>query len=250
VVRNFNHPLYFPFPSSLLSRDRNVVHGRLCCYATPHHGYLGPLEVGPDAALRGRFDARLFRQIRLTQLSSWTTSTRRWPRAGRAVVLDDRDRAEHHGCESDAAVPGAHIPFRGDDRSASRAAGATRGGAMLGLTLAGLVALGLIGIGVGALVAPRASSRQYGVVPDDPRALALFRAMGVRDLVIGVLVLLLLAAARRDLLALGIAASSAIALLDFAVVSRDAPQASTARLLHGGGALGLLSAALVIALGW
>jgi signal transduction histidine kinase len=74
VARNFNHPLYFPFPSSLLGRERNVIHVRLWCYATPHHGYLGPLVVGPDAALRSRFEAQLFRQTRLTELSSWLTA--------------------------------------------------------------------------------------------------------------------------------------------------------------------------------
>jgi hypothetical protein len=121
---------------------------------------------------------------------------------------------------------------------------------MIGRSLAVLVALGLIGIGVAALAAPRPSSRQYGIVLNDPRALALFRAMGVRDLVIGVLVLLLAAAGRRDLLALGAAASAAIAILDFWVVSREAPGATAARLLHGGGALGVLAVALVIALGW
>jgi signal transduction histidine kinase len=73
VARNFNHPLYFPFPSALLGHERNVIHVRLWCYATPHHGYLGPLEVGPDAALRERFESRLFRQVRLTELSSWLT---------------------------------------------------------------------------------------------------------------------------------------------------------------------------------
>jgi signal transduction histidine kinase len=71
--RNFNHPLYFPFPSSLLDRERNVVHVRLWCYATPLHGYLAPLEVGPDAMLRARYEARLFRQVRLTELSSWVS---------------------------------------------------------------------------------------------------------------------------------------------------------------------------------
>jgi signal transduction histidine kinase len=70
VSRNFNHPLYFPFPSALLDRERNVVHVRLWCYATPLHGYLAPLEVGPDAALRSRYEARLLRQVRLTELSS------------------------------------------------------------------------------------------------------------------------------------------------------------------------------------
>jgi signal transduction histidine kinase len=74
VARNFNRPLYFPFPGSLLGREHNVIHVRLWCYATPHHGYLGPPEVGPDAALRDRFEARLFRQVRLTELSTWLTA--------------------------------------------------------------------------------------------------------------------------------------------------------------------------------
>jgi hypothetical protein len=127
--------------------------------------------------------------------------------------------------------------------------------AMLGLALTGLVALALIAIGVGALAAPRTASRQFGIVLDDPRALAFLRAMGVRDLVIGVLLLLLIAGGRRELLALGVAASAAVAVLDFAVVSRDWPTGAAraragARLLHGAGALGLLLIALVIALGW
>jgi hypothetical protein len=133
--------------------------------------------------------------------------------------------------------------------------GRDREEAMLGLALTGLVALALIGIGVGALAAPRTASRQFGIVLDDPRALAFLRAMGVRDLVIGVLLLLLIAAGRRELLALGVAASVAVAVLDLAVVSRDRPAGAVparagARLLHGAGALGLGVLALVIALGW
>ena len=120
---------------------------------------------------------------------------------------------------------------------------------MIGLVLTGLVALGWLGIGVGALAAPRAASRQYGIVIDDVRSLAFIRAMGVRDLVIGVLVLLLASTGRQGLLALGMAASAAIALLDFAVVSGDRAARPNARLVHGGGAIALLVAALVIATG-
>jgi Domain of unknown function (DUF4267) len=124
---------------------------------------------------------------------------------------------------------------------------------MLGLGLAGLAALALIGIGLGALLAPRFSSRQYGILLEDPRALAFIRAMGVRDGVIGVLLLLLAGAGRRELLAWALLATTAIAGVDFALVWRDrAPAAgprSTARLLHALGALGLLGSALVIASG-
>lgn len=119
---------------------------------------------------------------------------------------------------------------------------------MIGLAVTGLVALGLIGIGVAALIAPHASSRQYGIVLDDSRALAFIRALGVRDLVIGVLLLLLASSGRHELLAWGMAASAAIALLDFVVVSAAGARAS-ARALHAIGGVGVLIAALVIATG-
>ncbi len=119
---------------------------------------------------------------------------------------------------------------------------------MLGLAVTALVALGLIGLGVGALAAPRASAAQYGIVPDDSRALAFIRAMGVRDLVIGALLLLLAGAGRRELLAWGMVASAAIAVVDFWVVSAAGAR-TAARVLHAGGAIGLLIAGLVIATG-
>jgi hypothetical protein len=112
-----------------------------------------------------------------------------------------------------------------------------------------LVALAFVTIGVGALLAPHAASRQYGIVLDDARALALIRAMGARDLLIGVLVLLLLVAGRSDLLALGLAASAGVALLDLAVVWRDPAGRRAARWLHAGGAAGLLVTAGFLALG-
>jgi Domain of unknown function (DUF4267) len=117
---------------------------------------------------------------------------------------------------------------------------------MIGLAVTALVALGLIGIGALALVAPRTSSRQYGIVLDDPRALAFIRAMGVRDLVIAALLLLLASAGRRELLAWGMVASAAIAGVDFAVVSAAGAR-TAARVLHAVGAIGLLVAGIVIA---
>jgi len=49
------------------------------------------------------------------------------------------------------------------------------------------VALGTVfaAIGVGAIVAPKLSAGQYGLPTDDPTALALFRALGARDIAIG-----------------------------------------------------------------
>ena len=117
---------------------------------------------------------------------------------------------------------------------------------MLGLAVAALVALGLIGIGAAALVAPRRALQQYGILLDDPRALAFIRAMGARDLVIGVLLLLLAAAGRREILAWGMAVSALIALVDYAVVSAAGARAA-ARALHAIGGIAVLVAALVIA---
>ena len=121
--------------------------------------------------------------------------------------------------------------------------------AAITLAITWLIALGLVGIGLAALAAPRACAHQYGIVLDDPRALALIRAMGVRDLVIGALLLLLAGTERSGLLALGMAASALVAILDFAVVAADPAARRSARWLHAGGALALLLAALVIAAG-
>ena len=120
---------------------------------------------------------------------------------------------------------------------------------MIGLALAWLAALGWIGIGVGALVAPRIASGQYGIVLPDPRALAFIRAMGVRDVLIGVFAVLLLWSGRTDLVALGVGASALVALLDWWAVARDPAPRRAAVLLHAGGAAGVLLAAVLIALG-
>jgi hypothetical protein len=58
---------------------------------------------------------------------------------------------------------------------------------MLGLVVGALVALLLIAVGAGALLVPRMASQQFGIVLDDPRALGFIRAIGARDLLIGVL---------------------------------------------------------------
>ena len=118
---------------------------------------------------------------------------------------------------------------------------------MTGLAVAGLVALALIGVGIGALVMPRRFLQQYGILLDDPRALAFIRAMGVRDLGIGILLLLLAGAERRELLAWGMAAASLIAFVDYAVVTA-AGASRGARALHAIGGTLVLIAALVIAL--
>jgi hypothetical protein len=130
--------------------------------------------------------------------------------------------------------------------------------AMIGWILVALAASGLVAVGVGALVAPRASASQYGIVVDDPRALAFIRAMGIRDLVIGVLLALLASSRSRELVAWALYATTLIALIDFAVVTidrrttvvRDEPRGIPSRVLHAAGAIGLGLAGVVLQAGY
>jgi hypothetical protein len=117
---------------------------------------------------------------------------------------------------------------------------------VLTIAVTAFVALGLVGVGAGALLAPGVSSRQYGIALDDARALAFIRAMGVRDVVMGALLLLLAAAGQRELLAWGLLASAAVAGVDFALVSAAGAQ-PRARALHALGGIALLTAALIVA---
>lgn len=123
---------------------------------------------------------------------------------------------------------------------------------MVGWILSAIVALSLVLIGTGAIVAPRVSAAQYGIVLDDPRALAFIRAMGVRDLAIGVLFALLLQTQARDVLAWSMIAVVPIAATDLLVVTWDrratgsARGLDRARLLHAAGAIGLLATAAVL----
>src|SRR5262245_47051800 len=124
---------------------------------------------------------------------------------------------------------------------------------MIGWVLSILVPLALVALGAGALVAPRTASAQFGIVLDDPRALAFIRAMGVRDLALGILLALLALQRARDALAWGMFAVRLVALADFAVVTADhrpgAGGVDRSRYLHAVGAIGLLVAGAVLRAG-
>lgn len=130
--------------------------------------------------------------------------------------------------------------------------------AMIGWGLVALAASGLVAVGAGALVAPRPSASQYGIVVEDPRALAFVRAMGIRDLVIGVLLGLLAWSRSRELVAWALYAIALIAVLDFVVVTIDRPAAGArgatrgipSRVLHAAGAIGLGLAGAVLHAGY
>jgi uncharacterized protein DUF4267 len=125
---------------------------------------------------------------------------------------------------------------------------------MVGQFLSGIVAASLVAMGVGAIVAPRMFQVQYGIELDDRRALAFLRAMGVRDLAIGLVFVLLLRAHARPLLAWSMFAIVPIAAVDLLIVLGDrratgAPGVGKAPLLHAAGALGLLVTAVVLRAG-
>jgi len=125
---------------------------------------------------------------------------------------------------------------------------------MFGWVMAVATATGLLAIGVGALVAPRMAAGQYGIVLDDPRALAFIRAMGVRDVMLGIVLGIVVRAG--DPVAVGWAMLSAalVAAVDYVLVSMDAPVAPgsaanarrRARVLHGGSAVALLTATVLL----
>jgi len=123
---------------------------------------------------------------------------------------------------------------------------------MVGWVLSALVALSLVAIGSVAIVAPRASAAQYGIVVDDPRADAFVRAMGVRDLSIGLIFALLLGAHAREVLAWSMVAVIPIAVTDWVLVAldRDATRRACgldrARLLHAVGSIALAATAVIL----
>ena len=129
---------------------------------------------------------------------------------------------------------------------------------MIGWVLVALAASGLVAVGAGALVAPRTSALQYGVVVDDVRSLAFIRAMGVRDLVIGVLIGLLASTGSRELVAWALYATTLVALLDFVVVTidrstiraREKTRGIPPRVLHAAGAIGLGLAGAILRAGY
>jgi hypothetical protein len=121
---------------------------------------------------------------------------------------------------------------------------------VIGHLLAYAAAAAFIGIGLGALLAPATSSQQYGLATEDATALAFVRALGVRDLVLGLLLLAFSLARAHDAVAVVAEFSALVGLSDFLIVaSSRGKQAGRNLLLHGVGTIGLLAAWLLIRLG-
>jgi len=129
---------------------------------------------------------------------------------------------------------------------------------MLGWVLAAVIIISLVTAGFGALSAPRRSAALYGIVLDDPRALALIRAMGARDLVIGGLLAVIAYQRARTALGWGLFLTAVVALADYVIVAADRRAATPGsrahamdtRVLHATSTVGLVVAACLLLAGY
>ncbi len=113
---------------------------------------------------------------------------------------------------------------------------------MLGNALSALVALSLVAIGAGAFIAPRASAGQYGLPVDDAIGASYVRALGSRDLLLGLIIGSSLArGAPRRTLGTTISLCALTGMADFILVMTT-PGALRKRLpVHAVGILGLVA---------
>ncbi len=121
---------------------------------------------------------------------------------------------------------------------------------MIGMTLALLGAIAFIAIGIAALVAPKTSSEQYGLPSTEPFALALVRALGVRDFALGFILLGLVLGKAHFAILFTLSFSAVIAIIDAMIVNRERGAAARkSYLTHIVGGAGCLVASLAIYFG-
>jgi hypothetical protein len=121
---------------------------------------------------------------------------------------------------------------------------------VIGHILAYVAATAFIAIGLGALLAPATSSQQYGLATKDAVTLAYVRALGVRDLVLGLLLLSFSLTQQQGAAAIVAEFGAFIGLSDFLIVmSNRGKEARGNLVIHGVGTIGLLAVWLAIRLG-
>ncbi len=121
---------------------------------------------------------------------------------------------------------------------------------MIGTILAYAAATAFISLGLGALAAPKTSSRQYGLATDDEDALAYVRALGVRDLVLGLALFAFSLAREGNAAAIVAEFGALIGFSDFLIVAARRGNAARRNLvIHGAGTIGLLGVWIAIRLG-
>jgi Domain of unknown function (DUF4267) len=102
-------------------------------------------------------------------------------------------------------------------------------------TLAGIIGAAIIFIGARFLIAPRVAAAGYGVQPDlgQPSVRAYMRVKGIRDIVSGLFVFILIAAGATHLLGWVILAATIIPLADAAIVLGSGGPKSIGWGVHG-----------------
>jgi hypothetical protein len=111
-----------------------------------------------------------------------------------------------------------------------------------GTLASALVAISFLGLAAGALAAPRALAENYGLPIDDATGDAYVRALGMRDAILGLIILTFLARGERGPLATAIGLSALVGASDFTIVAAQRRlEAPLSLAIHGTGTLGLLA---------
>ena len=118
----------------------------------------------------------------------------------------------------------------------------------IGYVLAGLTGLGIIFIGARFLIAPTAASASFGIAVgrDDGNAGAYLSVKGVRDIVSGLIAVILLAARMPHVLGWFELAASVIPIGDAIIVLRHGGPPAIAYGVHGATAAVLLATAALL----
>lgn len=115
------------------------------------------------------------------------------------------------------------------------------------LVIAIIAAVAIIGLGTRFILSPRQATLDYGVAPDNVRALTEIK--GLRDITSGAVVLAVWAGAGTKALGWALTAAALTALGDALIVRTNGGKLSTALGIHGTTAVVLVAAGLVLALG-
>lgn len=120
---------------------------------------------------------------------------------------------------------------------------------IIGYTLAGLLAAGIIFIGARFLVAPRVAAAGYGVLPDLNQLSvgAYMGVKGVRDIALGLCVIVLMVAGATHLVGWVMLAATIVPLADAAIVLGIGGSKSIGWGVHGGtAAVMVITSALLL----
>ncbi len=115
------------------------------------------------------------------------------------------------------------------------------------LVVAIIAAVAIIAVGTRFILSPRRATLDYGVAPDNVRALTAIK--GVRDITSGVVVLVVWAGAGTQAFGWALTAAALTAIGDVLIVRTNGGKLATALGIHGVTAALLVAAGLVLALG-